>query len=158
MTILNMVAGFKGSNFETLIISILATMAFTFFSILMSYQYRSNFNEPSLLGKVIGFHLKDAPQWLNLTLGIIVHFVVGFLFTAIHLFLYRLLTPVWYNAVFLGFLNGLVAAAIWYTVIKIYHDVIYPKLPAYLIQLVLGHLIFGLVIVFMYLPGMRSSL
>ncbi|HET8828274.1 MAG TPA: hypothetical protein VFM79_02985, partial [Pelobium sp.] len=54
---------------NAVLISTLATLGFTFFSMVISSVYKKNFIEPALLGKVIGHHLKDSPSWLNITLG-----------------------------------------------------------------------------------------
>ncbi|HET8828664.1 MAG TPA: hypothetical protein VFM79_04950, partial [Pelobium sp.] len=118
----------------------------------ISSVYKKNFVEPALLGKVIGHHLKDSPSWLNITLGSTVHFFVGYLFTEIHLFLYQIYTPNWYNALFFGVINGLFGASVWYLTIKLYPKVLTVHISQYLTQLVIGHVIFAIIIVYMYAP------
>ncbi len=137
---------------NAILISLLATLGFTFFSMVVSTIYKKNFVEPILLGKIINYHLKDGPTWLNVTLGAIIHFFVGYLFTEIHLFLYQILTPAWYNAIFLGLANGIFGAFVWYITIRVYQKVLKVHISEYLIQLVIGHVIFGLIIVYMYAP------
>lgn len=141
---------------QPLLISVLATMVLTFFSLVVSYSYNRNFIEPSLLSKIVSYHLNDAPSWLNLTLGTVLHFVVGYLFTVIHLYLYQLYTPIWYNGIFFGLVNGLLGAVIWYLTIKIYNQVLQVEVKTYLIQLVIAHILFGLTIVWMYHPFILS--
>ena len=143
---------FIGKGFEPILISILATMAMTFFSMIVSNSYKKNFKEYSLLAKIINHHLKDSPTWLNLTLGVIVHFFVGYLFTLIHLYYYQILIPAWYNAIFLGLINGIIGAIVWYIVIKIYAEILNVSVIHYLIQLVIAHVIFAIIILYMYSP------
>jgi hypothetical protein len=142
---------------NAILISLLATFGFTFFSVVISSIYKKNFIEPVLLSKVINYHLKDSPTWLNLVLGTIIHFFMGYLFAEAHLFLYRILTPAWYNALFLGLANGILGALVWYAVIRIYRKVLTVHVSQYLIQLVIGHIIFALIIVYMYAPPHLSA-
>lgn len=137
---------------NAIIISLLATLAFTFFSMLISTVLKKNFIEPVLLGKIINYHLKDSPKWLDNTLGMLVHLFVGYLFTEVHLFLYRVFTPAWYNAILFGVINGVFGALIWYITIKIYAQVLKTQVSQYLIQLIVGHILFALFIVYMYAP------
>lgn len=147
-----LMAEVSNNSSNALLISLLATMAFTFFSILVSSLARKNFVEPVLLGKIIGHYLKDAPTWLNVTLGTIIHFFTGYIFAEAHLWFYRILTPAWYNGIFLGLANGILGALIWYAVIRVYKNFMEVHVANYLLQLILGHIIFGLVIVMMYAP------
>ena len=147
-----LVASIANTASNAILISLLATLAFTFFSMVVSTVYKKNFVEPVLLGKVINFYLKDSPTWLNVMLGAIVHFFVGYLFTEVHLYLYQILTPVWYNAIFLGLANGFFGAFVWYITILTYQEVLKVHIYEYLVQLIIGHIIFGLVILYMYAP------
>lgn len=142
---------------NAILISLLATLGFTFFSMIVSTIYKKNFVEPVLLGKVIHHHLKDSPTWLNIVLGTIIHFLVGYLFVEIHLFLYRIFTPAWYNGLFFGLVNGVFGAFVWYITIRLYREVLSVHISQYLIQLIIGHIIFGLIIVYMYAPPHLSA-
>jgi hypothetical protein len=142
---------YKGSMEECLLISFMATLAMTLFSSIYSYSSKKNFLEPSLLAKIINYHLKDSPKWLNLVIGYFLHFLVGILFTAVHVYLYLLYTPVWYNAVFFGIVNGIIGALVWYMVIKIYQQVLHVAVLEYLFQLILAHIVFALTILYMYI-------
>ena len=142
---------------NAILISLLATLGFTFFSVAISSVYKKNFVEPVLLAKIINHHLKDSPTWLNLLLGTVIHFFIGYLFAEVHLFLYRILTPIWYNALFLGFINGIFGAFVWYLVIRLYQKILTVHISQYLIQLVIGHIIFALIIVYMYAPPHLSA-
>lgn len=137
---------------NAILISLLATLGFTFFSIVASTVYKKNFVEPVLLAKIISYHLKDSPNWLSLFLGTVVHFFMGYLFAEVHLFLYRLFTPVWYNALFFGFANGIFGALVWYVVIQVYQKVLAVHVSYYLVQLIIGHIVFALIILYMYAP------
>lgn len=154
MILLNtlLIAQVENNISNAVLISLLATLGFTAFSVVLSSIYKKNFVEPSLLGKVIGHHLKDSPSWLNIILGSIIHFFVGYLFTETHLFLYQIYTPIWYNALFFGIINGLIGAFVWYITIKLYPTVLKVNVTQYLTQLVIGHVIFGLIIIYMYAP------
>lgn len=77
-------------------------------------------------------------------------------FTLIHLYYYQLLTPIWYNGFFLGLINGIVGAVVWLIVIKIYRDILTVDIKMYLFQLVIAHILFGLVILYMYKPIMLT--
>lgn len=147
-----LVASVANTTSNAILISLLATLAFTFFSMVVSTVYKKNFIEPILLGKVINYYIKDSPTWLSIMLGAVVHFFVGYLFTEVHLYLYQILTPAWYNGIFLGLANGLVGAFVWYITIRIYREVLKVHIYQYLIQLIVGHIIFGLIIVYMYAP------
>jgi len=142
---------------NAILISLLATLGFTFFSVVVSSVYKKNFIEPVLLAKIINHHLKDSPTWLNLLLGTIIHFFAGYLFAEVHLFLYRILTPAWYNALFLGLVNGIFGALVWYAVLRIYRKVLTVHVSYYLVQLIIGHIIFALIIVYMYAPPHLSA-
>lgn len=150
-------ASVANNTLNAILISLLATLAFTFFSMVVSSIYKKNFVEPVLLGKIINYYIEDAPSWLNVSLGVIIHFFVGYLFTEIHLYLYRILTPAWYNALFLGIANGIFGAFVWYIVIRIYCKILTVHLSQYLIQLVFGHIIFARIIVYMYAPPHLST-
>ncbi|MFC5283875.1 hypothetical protein [Pedobacter alpinus] len=143
------------SSWQPVFIAVLSTLALTVFSMVLSTKKR-NFVEPSHLAKIFNYHLKDSPSWLNIILGVILHFIVGYLFTLIHLYYYQLLKPIWYNGLFLGLANGLLGALVWYVVIKIYNDVLTVDVKLYLLQLVIAHIIFGLVILYMYKPIILS--
>lgn len=160
MALLNsivLMASVANNTSNAILISFLSTLGFTFFSMVVSTIYKKNFVEPVLLGKIINHYLKDAPSWLNVFLGLIVHFFVGYLFTEIHLYLYRILTPAWYNALFLGIANGVFGAFVWYIVIRIYRKILTVHISQYLIQLVIGHVIFALIVVYMYAPPHLST-
>ncbi|HTN22128.1 MAG TPA: hypothetical protein VL125_16745 [Pelobium sp.] len=152
-----LVAEVANNTSNAILISLLATLGFTFFSVVISSIYKKNFIEPVLLSKVINYHLKDSPTWLNRVLGTTIHFFMGYLFAEAHLFLYRILTPAWYNALFLGLANGILGALVWYAVIRIYRKVLTVNVSQYLIQLVIGHIIFALIIVYMYAPPHLSA-
>ena len=137
---------------NAILISLLATLGFTLFSMVLSSIYHKNFIEPVLLGKMIHHHLKDSPTWVNNFFGTVIHFFAGYIFTEIHLFLYQILTPAWYNGLFLGLANGVIAVVVWYVLIRIYKDVLTTHLSQYLMQLVIGHIIFALIVVHMYAP------
>ncbi|OAQ39746.1 hypothetical protein A5893_09195 [Pedobacter psychrophilus] len=142
---------YQGSIKECYIIAILATLAMTIFSILMTNVYKKEFREPNLIGKIVEHHIKDSPKWLSITSGYIIHFVVGFIFTSIQLYLYLLIAPVWYNAILLGIINGIVGCIIWYFTIMIYSDVLFVKVGSFLYQLMFAHIIFSIVIMLMYI-------
>lgn len=155
MTIINatlLVAQVSNNIFNAVLISLLATLGFTFFSMAVSSIYKKNFIEPLLLGKIIHHHLKDSPTWLNVVLGTIIHFFTGYIFAEAHLFLYRILTPAWYNGLFLGLLNGIIAVGVWYALIRIYNNVLRTHVTEYLVQLIVGHVIFALIVVYMFAP------
>ncbi len=137
---------------NAIMISLLATLGFTFFSVVVSSIYKKNFIEPVLIGRMIHNHLKDSPTWLNVFLGAVIHFFTGYIFTEIHLFLYQILTPAWYNGLFLGLANGLIAVVIWYALIKIYKNVLNSQVTEYLVQLLVGHVIFALIVLYMFAP------
>jgi hypothetical protein len=142
---------YPGSISECFFISILATLAMTFFSILMTYFYKKEFREPNLIAKILEHHIEDSPQWLSTTSGYFIHFLVGFIFTSIQLYLYLLIAPTWYNAIILGILNGIIGCIIWYFTIIVYSDVLTVKVGEFLYQLIFAHIIFSLVIMLMYI-------
>ncbi|MBK0384396.1 hypothetical protein I5M32_15620 [Pedobacter sp. SD-b] len=142
---------YQGSIKECLIIAILATLAMSVFSILMANLYKKEFREPNLLAKLFEHHLKDSPRWLSITSGYIIHFLVGFVFTSVQLYVYLLIAPVWYNAIILGIINGIIACIIWYITILVYSDVLFIKVGNFLYQLIFAHIIFSMVIMLMYI-------
>lgn len=147
-----LVVSVDNNTANAVLISLLATLGFTVFSVIVSSVLKKNFIEPVLLGKIIGYYLKDSPRWLNVILGTVVHFFVGYLFVAIHLFLYQIYTPIWYNALFFGVINGVFGAFIWYFTIKLYQHILSVHLSQYLMQLIIGHVIFAIIVVYMFAP------
>lgn len=141
---------YKGSIKECFFIAIVATLAMTFFSILMTYFNEKEFREANLIAKIFDHHIKDSPKWLSITSGYIIHFIVGFVFTSIHLYLYLLIAPIWYNAIFLGIINGIISYIVWYITIIIYNDVLFVKVGNFLYQIIFAHIIFAMVIMLMY--------
>lgn len=146
------VASVDHNTANAVLISLLATLGFTAFSMIVSSVLKKNFIEPVLLGKIIGYYLKDSPGWLNVILGTVVHFFAGYIFVAIHLFLYQIYTPIWYNALFFGVVNGVFGAVIWYVAIMLYQHILNVHISQYLTQLIVGHVIFAFIILYMFAP------
>ena len=137
-------------EFHIITIGIIATLAMTAFSYLLSAITKRNFREPRLINlllkraTIISTHLCSEH-----IIGWAIHLFIGILFVACFLGLTVIdIFQINYSSGFLfGCLAGTVGAVFWGITLKLHPDP--PKLKKiwYLIQLIPAHIVFGVVMI-----------
>jgi hypothetical protein len=89
---------------------------------------------------------------LVLLRGIIVHYAIGAMFALVYLWLWAhgIGKPDLVNGVVFGTLNGLFAIGFWYMFMTLHKRPVAVPMPAYLIAVGSGHILFGIGTVFTY--------
>ncbi len=126
---------------------IVGTSLMTFFSYLLGRLLKSDFLEPRLLNKLLhrsdslSLNIKEDSMW-----GWAIHYLTGFLFSGTMMFYFHWSEkfPSWGTGAFLGFILGLSGAIGWLITFRVHSSPPKIDLKAFLFQLVVAHVIFGL--------------
>lgn len=135
-------------------ISIVATLAMTFFSYALSYFTKSKFEEPQLLNLLVTRH----KQLKNLTsrehvIGWALHFGIGLVFVILFYVVYKIfdLSITYKFGALFGFIAGIIGVLGWQILLYIHPNPPDFNRKLFFIQLVIAHIIFGLTIITIYL-------
>lgn len=125
--------------------SVLATAGMTLFSYLLSVKKKEKFLEPLALNQLL--YPKSKRAQAHHLMGYLVHYLVGlfFSFFYFHLFNQKIISGKWRNFTWMGFINGIIGSLGWYLSIKIHSNPPKIKLGRYFLQLIVAHIIFGII-------------
>jgi hypothetical protein len=134
------------------------TSAMTTYSYLLSGIQGSNFKEPVLLAKLISRLTPGMGQKRAEISGWVLHYMVGVLFTVIYrsIFKKRLVSPNARSAAFIGGVSGIFAVGVWKIVLDIHPIPPTTKRRNFFGQLVVAHVIFGVVTILLLKRFMRA--
>lgn len=135
---------------QIIVVGIYATVAMTAFSYIFSYVFKGNFKEPQLLN-----YLLDKSPTVRLSIcrehinGWLIHFSIGCFFVMVFKILHSLYAiPVTLQTgVIFGLLAGLVGMVVWHFLFYLHPHPPRIKKVGFYIQLVIAHLIFGIVMI-----------
>ncbi len=131
--------------------TIFATSAMTLFSYIISKVFNKNYVEPFLLAKVLmKFKLISIKPLLW---SWVMHYLIGLFFILIYQYLWdsNLLQITILNGVLLGAISGIIGAAGWKNFLHFANMKIKEYDTMYYVQLVLAHVVFGVVVAITYL-------
>ncbi|MDA6070245.1 hypothetical protein NJT12_11510 [Flavobacterium sp. AC] len=133
--------------FQLIIVSIAATSAMTLFSYAASASFRELYKEPVLLTFMLTRLNIELPAKSKATLAWLLHYFIGFLFVlAYHLLWIKNILPVSFLSAFLlGFISGIIGILGWMIMFKMSNHQPPIDFKGYYFQLLLAHIIFGLV-------------
>jgi len=140
---------------DAIIAGIVGTLFMTGFLYLLTYITERNYKVVRVLSIMLtndhSAHGADLKP-LTLTIGIIVHYMIGIMFAVIYLWLWEhgIGKPDLVNGIIFGSLNGIFAAAFWFTFIRLHPHPPKVPMPDYLIAIGLGHIIFATGTVFIF--------
>ncbi|MBL7832301.1 MAG: hypothetical protein JNK18_00025 [Cyclobacteriaceae bacterium] len=122
---------------------VIATTLMTGYSYALSAITRKQFREPELLNGLMNnwFH-KSFPK--NALAGWLIHYGVGFMFIVAYRFVFQQLEPTLLNYTWVGFVSGLIGAAVWFVTLNIHPAPPPTHRAGYYAQLVPAHIIFAL--------------
>lgn len=132
---------------QLIIVTIAATSAMTLFSYIVSESFRELYKEPVLLTFMLSkLHLDLSPNTKE-TLAWILHYFIGFLFVLSYYFLWinEILPLSFLIAFLLGFASGIIGILGWMIMFKMSDHKPKIDFKGYYFQLLLAHIIFGLV-------------
>lgn len=139
---------------KILLSGIAGTTTMTIYSYLVSRKEREQFREPQLLNRLLygKEHGKMGPveKSRQPAAGFLLHYCTGILFSSCyHLFWKeKVKTSVLKNGISYGLSFGILGVSIWKTVFKVHPNPPEIGLNRYLKQLIIAHLIFGMMVVF----------
>lgn len=136
---------------EIFIAGIFATIAMTFFSYVLSFFLKSNFKEPQIINLIIFKTLKNKSYVKRHDIyGWLIHFVVGILFVAVFkiIRLYFLVDLTYFTGFIYGFFGGILGVVIYALAFAVHPNPPVNNKILFYYQLVVGHIIFGLVMLF----------
>ena len=141
------------NNFYIIVIaSILATSAMTAFSYAVSASFRDLYKEPVLLSYLLSeLQINISPEKKNI-LGWILHYVIGVIFVLIYHFMWKhnILDLSWPVSILLGTISGFLGIISWFFMFKFTHFTPNIDFKGYYLQLLLAHIIFGIVAFMVY--------
>ncbi|KQO22941.1 hypothetical protein ASF10_11365 [Flavobacterium sp. Leaf82] len=137
---------------QLIIVSIAATSAMTLFSYAASASFRELYKEPVLLTFMLTKLNIKLPEQTKATLAWILHYFIGFLFVAAYYFLWiRDILPISFLTAFLlGFVSGVIGILGWMIMFKLSDHKPAIDFKGYYFQLLLAHIVFGLVATAVY--------
>jgi len=136
---------------EMIVASLAGTTVMTAFSELMSKAKNSNYNEAEILGELLNSITPLSKTQARLA-GWITHYGIGVVFAALY-DLYLKQTQAEANTgsgTVYGFLSGLAGVGVWKSTFKMHPNPPGVDLKTYYPQLVLAHIVFGLVTALTY--------
>lgn len=137
---------------QLIIVSIAATSAMTLFSYAASASFQELYKEPVLLTFMLTkLNIELQPQ-SKAVLAWWLHYFIGFLFVlAYHLLWVRDILPISFLSAFiLGFISGIIGVLGWMIMFKMSNHQPPIDFKGYYFQLLLAHIIFGLVATAIY--------
>ncbi|KQB42732.1 hypothetical protein [Flavobacterium aquidurense] len=137
---------------QLIIVSIAATSAMTLFSYAASASFRELYKEPVLLTFMLTkLHMELAPLTKSI-LAWLLHYFIGLLFVLAYYFLWvRNILPVSFLSAFLlGFISGIIGILGWMIMFKMSDHKPEIDFKGYYFQLLLAHIIFGLIATAVY--------
>jgi hypothetical protein len=137
---------------QLIIVSIAATSAMTLFSYAASASFRELYKEPVLLTFMLTRLNIELPDKTKATLAWLLHYFIGFLFVVgYHILWAKDILPVSFLSAFLlGFVSGVIGILGWMIMFKMSHHQPPIDFKGYYFQLLLAHIIFGLVAAAVY--------
>lgn len=137
---------------QLIVVSIAATSAMTLFSYAASASFRELYKEPVLLTFMLTkLNIELAPK-SKAVLAWLLHYFIGFLFVLCYHFLWvQDLLPISFLSGFiLGFISGIIGIIGWMIMFKMSNHQPQIDFKGYYFQLLLAHIIFGLVATAVY--------
>ena len=130
---------------QLLIITIVATSAMTWFSYVMSKNFRELYKEPVLLSfalKKTNINLSEKSRKI---LGWLIHYIIGFLFVmGYHIVWVKDILPISpLSALILGVISGVIGILSWIIIFKMTNHQPPIDFKGYYIQLFFAHIIFA---------------
>ena len=122
----------------------ISTTGMTLFSYLLSLVSNKRFFEPGRLNQFVFFRRKEDKT--NHPLGYLIHYGIGTFFSTFYYLILKKSSygPTSLSAAILGFLNGLAGISGWHLIFKLHPLPPKVKLKQFYLQLLAGHVIFGL--------------
>ncbi|MFG4004083.1 hypothetical protein ACHRV1_20735 [Flavobacterium aquidurense] len=138
--------------FQLIIVSVAATSAMTLFSYAASASFRELYKEPVLLTFMLTRLNVELPAKSKATLAWLLHYFIGFLFVVVyHVVWIKNILPVSFLVGFIfGFLSGVIGILGWMFMFKMSDHQPAIDFKGYYFQLLLAHIIFGLVATAVY--------
>lgn len=137
---------------QILISTIAATSVMTLFSYAVSTSVRELYKEPVLLTYILTtFHIEVSPRTKQF-LAWVLHYIIGLLFViAYHyVWFYDVLEFSWRISILLGALSGILGILGWIVLFEIIPQKPNINFTGYYIQLFIAHVIFGVVVFWVY--------
>jgi len=133
--------------FQLIIVTIAATSAMTLFSYIVSATFRELYKEPVLLTFMLSKLHLELSNNVKETLAWLLHYFIGFLFVLAYYFLWiNNIVPISFLTAFLlGFVSGIIGIIGWIIMFKMSDHKPNIDFKGYYFQLLLAHIIFGLV-------------
>ncbi|WP_428229432.1 hypothetical protein [Flavobacterium sp.] len=137
---------------QILIASIAATSAMTLFSYAASASFRELYKEPVLLTFMLTKLHIDVSIKTKATLAWLLHYAIGLLFVLGYylLWVHDILPISFLTAFLLGFVSGIIGIVGWMIMFKMSHHQPDIDFKGYYFQLLLAHIVFGLVATAVY--------
>lgn len=134
------------------LISFGATSAMTWFSYVMSRNFRELYKEPVLLSSVLSQHHFNISVQSKKNLGWLFHYCIGFFFVyAYHIIWVRDILPVSiFSGLILGVVSGIIGIISWMIIFKTTHYQPSIDFTGYFAQLFFAHMIFAIVATLLY--------
>lgn len=138
--------------FKLIIVTIAATSAMTLFSYIVSASFRELYKEPVLLTFMLSKLNLELSANLKAILAWLLHYIIGFLFVLAYHFLWiKDILPISFLSAFsLGFISGITGILGWMFMFKMSDHKPDIDFKGYYFQLLLAHIIFGLVATVIY--------
>jgi len=139
---------------QLIIVSIAATSAMTLFSYGASASFRELYKEPVLLTFMLTkLKIELSPETKTI-LAWLLHYIIGFLFVLSYHFLWirDILSISFLSGFLLGFISGIIGIIGWMIMFNLSHHQPPIDFKGYYFQLLLAHIIFGLVATAVYSP------
>ncbi|MDR6302250.1 hypothetical protein [Mesonia maritima] len=125
--------------------SITATTVMTFFSYFYSEVKNEKFKEPQLINILIN-RLPNFSTAIGKhhILGWFLHFLIGFIFTALFFLIWKYISISWLSGIVLGFFAGLLGVLGWHIAFSVHPNPPEIQFSKFYIQLIVAHFLFGL--------------
>ncbi|MDR6301775.1 hypothetical protein [Mesonia maritima] len=125
--------------------SITATIVMTFFSYFYSEVKNEKFKEPQLINILIN-RLPNFSTAIGKhhILGWLLHFLIGFIFTALFFLIWKYISISWLSGIVLGFFAGLLGVLGWRIAFSVHPNPPEIQFSKFYIQLIVAHILFGL--------------
>ena len=124
---------------------VIATSAMTLYSYVLSAIRDKDFSEPETLGELVRKLVPIIKKKYTVITGWSAHYLVGIIFAICYIYLWekKKIKPTVENGLLIGGISGLVAIAVWKTVIAMHPNPPARDYKRYYLQLLPAHLVFG---------------
>jgi hypothetical protein len=135
---------------SAIIIGIVGTALMTLFMYAMSYLTKRKVKVVKILGTMLTFQTTREKGLSNsasaILTGLIVHYIIGILFAIVYLFSlqHAIIVPSLLYSLIYGFIAGIIGIGFWRLFFLIHPNPPSVSLKTYLLDLVIGHVVFGL--------------